>query len=1163
MGPYRLDRELGAGGMGKVWAARVEGRVPGLDVGRVVALKVVHPHLLETPGFFKRFLREADIGKAVVHENVVRTFDCDSLSADGKRADFLVMEYVEGQTLRSLLAELERVPEELCRHIGREVAKGLAAIHAAGVVHRDMKPENVIITADHAVKVMDLGVARLQDEAMRLSQTGAFVGSIHYAAPESFREGGKHVDGRADLHALGLVLYELACGVNPYLADDIPQTLRKVLHEEPRRLAELNPQLSSFFEEIVHSLLAKSPDERIASAAELAATLDEGESSPWWKARAKSIREETRRPLRRVRIPRETALFGRDAELAKVRAVYEKAKAGEGQVLLVEGEAGIGKSRLVDEFVGLLQREGEDVDFLFGSYPPGGAATASGAFSTAYREQFGEAGSAGYLKLTPILVPAFDALLRGETTPSGVEPLTKDSLQTCFVNATHALAAERTAIVLIDDLHFAPSEGCALFAALAMAVPGHRVLLVGTTRPGLDEKWLAGIERTGVARMPLRRLGAKDVSRLLIEALRSERTAEELALKVLTKSDGNPFFVFEILRGLRDGQFLTRDGDGTWVSTGALADIRIPSSILELVQARVADLSSEERDLLDVAACLGYEFDPLLVAAAGGVARIPALKRLGQIERAHRLVRSVGDRYVFDHHQVQEALYASISDPLKREYHAAIAEALETQAGAREKDPAGLDGALCVDLAEHFLEGARGAQALRYLSAALKHLEDGWLSDAAVRLAERALAVPGLVAGRARPELLVRMVGRLAVLGRREAEAAALAEAKGLADALGDSALRIRCRSALGWHFIRTSETDKAQPVLEEAFALAREAGDRAGECSAAANLGNLHQVRGRFSEAQRMFERQLVLAREIGNRTSEAGATGNLGIVFDALGRHAEAQAHYERHRVLAEANRDRQGECMATGHLASVTRYRGYFADAHALYERALALAREIGFRRSEAIHLVNLGPLRLALGDAGRAREHLERSLAICRQIGARYPEAYALAGLGSVADEEGDTVTARARFEEALAIRREIGHADGVASSQLVLGNLLRREGDIDGARDALEAVVSSARAQGDQAQLASGLAILALLPGGDARSAEEAFAEAGATLPVEDALRIRARLWQATRDRAHLGEAKKLLDFLVENAPEESRGPMLANVRLHREIVAACKAEGIA
>src|SRR6185295_611066 len=127
-----------------------------------------------------------------------------------------------------------------------------------------------------------------------------------------------------------------------------------------------------------------------------------------------------------------------------------------GQVVLIEGEAGIGKSRIVDELIGRLQRDGEGLNFLFGSYPPNGAATASGAFSSAYREQFGEDGCAGWLPQSPILVPAFDALLRGESAPPGVEPLTKDSLQTCFVHATRHLAASLPTIVLIDDLHFAP-----------------------------------------------------------------------------------------------------------------------------------------------------------------------------------------------------------------------------------------------------------------------------------------------------------------------------------------------------------------------------------------------------------------------------------------------------------------------------------------------------------------------------------------------------------------------------------------------------------------------------------------------------------------------------------------------------------------------------------
>ena len=153
LGAYSILSELGSGGMGKVYLAEVAGHAPGLEDGSRVALKIIHAHLLETPGFFKRFLREAKIGKSVRQDNVVRCFDCDQLVVEGAHQNFLVMEYVEGQTLRDLLNELERVPEELCRHIGREIAKGLVAIHDAGVIHRDLKPENVLITEDHVVKV--------------------------------------------------------------------------------------------------------------------------------------------------------------------------------------------------------------------------------------------------------------------------------------------------------------------------------------------------------------------------------------------------------------------------------------------------------------------------------------------------------------------------------------------------------------------------------------------------------------------------------------------------------------------------------------------------------------------------------------------------------------------------------------------------------------------------------------------------------------------------------------------------------------------------------------------------------------------------------------------------------------------------------------------------
>jgi tetratricopeptide (TPR) repeat protein len=1200
LGPYRLSAELGAGAMGTVYRATVESADGALAPGTTVAVKVVHAHLLRRPVFLERFAREEEIGKRVVHANVVRTLDAGATLSGGAELRFLVMEYVEGRTLRALADELGRVPEELCRHVGREAAKGLAAIHAAGIVHRDVKPDNVLITKDHVVKVMDLGVARLEGDAMRLSQSGAFVGSMRYAAPEQIERAGRVLDGRADLHALGLVLYELATATHPFVAVDVPGVIDEVLHKTPRRAGEVNPQLSAFFDEVLDTLLAKNRDARFASADDLVRVLTEGEESAWWTERSNAIRARTRHPLRRIRIARETSLHGRESELATLRRLYEKARAGEGAVLLVEGEAGIGKSRLVDEFVARLERAGEVIHCLVGGYPPGGAATSSGAFSTAYREHFGEGGSARWLSPAPILVPAFDALLRGEPAPAGAEPLTKDSLQTCFVHATRVLAADRATIVVIDDLHFAPQEGRALFAALAHAVPGHRVLLIGTTRPGLDERWLAQIERIGATRLSVPRLGAPDLVRLLAESLRSQHLAEELAGKIAVKSDGNPFFVFEILRGLREGQFITKRSDGTWATTREIRDIEVPSSIVELVQARVSDLSRADRNALEAAACVGFQFDPTLVADVLKADRIPLLQTLGGVEKTHRLVRSVGRKFVFDHHQVMEVLYAGLSEPLREEYHAAIGSALEARSGAAAKAPADLDGALRVSLADHYLRGASGARALRYLDAALTHLESNYLNDDAVRLADRALASPGLLAGRERAEMCCRKADRLEILGRTDAERAALDEAVSLADLAGDPELRARVRTNLGVHLLHVGRAEEAESVLlaalehgratgdkrresaatgnlglvsmslgryaearerfERCLALARELGIRRGEAGPTMNLGILSQLAGRYAESREHFERRLALAREMGDRRGEGAATGGIGSVLLSLGRIAEAREHYERGLALARDTGDRRREARALGNLGMVYESLGRFAEAREHQERHLALAQETGYREEESVALANLGRAHLRLGAVALARRRLEESVALCRETGARAQEVESLAFLGEVAVEEGDAAAALPLMEKALARYREIGDADSAAGLFVLVADLRRRAGETESARTLLTEALQRFRADGHAARIACALALLACLPGGDPDAAVAALAEAGVS---EHVMLTRWFLWQATRDPAHLAQAKRRLDFLVEHAPADCRESMLANVRLHREIVAAARASGVA
>ena len=175
---YALGRELGRGGMGAVYYAESTADGVAGPAGTVVAIKVFHPHLVRDPRTFERFRREAEIGQTISHENVVRTWGAGTCDIDGEPCHYMVMEYVEGQTLDGVRADLGTLPDLLLFLVAVQALAGLAAIHECGIVHRDIKPENIVITSGHKVLLMDLGVALLDAHGNTLTKHGDFVGSL-------------------------------------------------------------------------------------------------------------------------------------------------------------------------------------------------------------------------------------------------------------------------------------------------------------------------------------------------------------------------------------------------------------------------------------------------------------------------------------------------------------------------------------------------------------------------------------------------------------------------------------------------------------------------------------------------------------------------------------------------------------------------------------------------------------------------------------------------------------------------------------------------------------------------------------------------------------------------------------------------------------------------
>ncbi len=268
LGRYELLSVLGEGGMGCVYKA--------LDpmIGRTVAIKTLTAGLgdEELAEFKRRFFREARTAGRVSHPNVVTIYDVGE--ADG--TPFIAMEYVEGRTLRAVLDAEGPLPAEHATRIAAQVAAGLAAAHKLLIVHRDVKPANIMIAPGAPVKLMDFGIAKLPDGTK--TQTGLILGSPTYVAPEQVIGGA--VDGRSDIFSLGVVLYEMLTGTVPFGGAAVGALLYKVLNEAHPPPSAHNTRVPAVFERILARALAKHPDDRYPDAAELGRDLRDWRTLP-------------------------------------------------------------------------------------------------------------------------------------------------------------------------------------------------------------------------------------------------------------------------------------------------------------------------------------------------------------------------------------------------------------------------------------------------------------------------------------------------------------------------------------------------------------------------------------------------------------------------------------------------------------------------------------------------------------------------------------------------------------------------------------------------------------------------------------------------------------------------------------------------------------------
>jgi dienelactone hydrolase len=727
---YRIEGKLGEGGMGIVYKAH------DTLLDRPVAIKALSPHLLGESGL-PRLLREAQAAARLTHPNIVAIHD---VLEDGDQR-LIVMEYVAGKTLRDLLP----LPWREAVPLALQVCEALEHAHAQGVVHRDVKPENVIVTPEGSAKVMDFGLARSEGRS-RLTQSGMVVGTVAYMAPEQALRG--TADARSDLYSLGCLLYELVTGRAPSTGDDPFAVITQHLNLPPQPPRHFVPDIPPALEALILKLLAKDPAERPTRAADVAQVL-RLVSSPMRELTgeaAQAIGTLADR-VRRVR------LVGRREALRRLHQHLDGAMLGRGGLVVASGEPGIGKTRVLEEVIAAARLRGfqvlvarcheRDVSIPYVPIADALQAFARSVSAEMWKELLGVAGPEMISLLSDHTFKhlGFGGVLPAEAA-AGVRVAQDARPIRAFRNILTRLSRDGPVLFVVDDLHWADPPSLELVHHLALSTREIPVLILGAYREVELERThplsrlLVDLNRERLlVRERLRRLSLPETAELL-EALLGGPAPEGLAALAHEQTEGNPFFLEELVNGLVENERLRWDEQSAkyvlapGVTIDRLAG-EVPQGIRAAIGARLDHLDSKAQQVLGLASVVGRYFGLELLnqfAGTHGLTEEDVEQGLHQVEAA-RFVTPV-DRsaegegrtevvgftsggpdletdYAFDHHLIHQVVYGELDRRRRRRLHAELGYLLEDLYRGRTDFYA-------ERLAYHFLESDDDAKAVDY-----------------------------------------------------------------------------------------------------------------------------------------------------------------------------------------------------------------------------------------------------------------------------------------------------------------------------------------------------------------------------------------------------------------------------------------------------------------
>ncbi len=1040
-GRYQLVRLLGEGGTGKVYLAADLARD-----GTPVALKRLQPDLL---GAHALSSLKAEFGamSRLEHPNVVAVHDLDVDAATG--APFLTQEYVAGTDLASLLADGTVRQVAATADLLLQVCRGLEYIHRRGLLHNDLKAQNVLVRAGAPAvcKLTDFGLASRAGGPARPLQ-----GTLHYLAPELLR--GNGVTRASDVYALGVLFYLTFAGRHPFEGSP-NEVLRRAQQEEPAPPGSVAPDIPPALDGLILRMLAKEPAARPSSAADVIRELA--------GALGTSFDLETADTL--ASYARSGPFIGRRRELGRLVLAIEATHAPQAdsqapRLVLVSGESGIGKSRLVRQ----LRYEARVRGGAFGlgqCYE--GAASAYHPFARILSQVCPEAmrprPSGGEGDGGDALAPlrreaAVNATASAGAAGASEAEQARRRLHDAAVEVLLDAAAARPLMICLEDLHWADTASLDLLEHLARnagSCPG--LAIVATYRSEEADSGALGaalprlLKAAAWEKLELQRLAADDVAAMLSGIFGVEAAPEPLVTLLARETEGNPLFVQVAVEALLEEQARGRSPSEWLASASDVEAIAFPASVAEALERRMSRLQDPELRVLEALAVAERPVEEGLLREVlepdGQTGALPAaLDVLLRRRLAGREISTAGSiRLRVDHVRIRDHVYEAMDWGRRRELHGRLGLALEARAGI-DPSAVGLE-----ELAHHFVNSPDARRALEYAERAgvrLRHLS---VNERAMGFLERALELvpPDEAPRRLRLQLELGDACRQARERPRAMEAyERLVKA---ARNAGDKEMAWTGTTRLLDEQWRSGATEEAQRGAERLVTALKAEGEKFNRATCHLILANIAASRGRMDQARALTQEALELRRELGDDRGTAACLNNLGLIDLVTGCSPQGRDLLEESLALWRRAGDLQGAWEVLGNLGSWLRKRGQLAEAAARTEEAADLARRHRDRFQRGQCQVNLAAIYHAQGRLDRALVAARDAIACAAALGIDAMHCEALDRLGRLERDLGRLEEAVSIHERAAAIARRAGLAsqEGYALCSVLLDKLSLPEG----------------------------------------------------------------------------------------------------------------------